>query len=125
MSKPLTRGFDGPRHGAFFEDYFRRGIDRAMSVRKRIPAEQLLDVTTRDLGRDPVGTVRRVYEHFDLPWDSGEMPGAIAGHLASEKLRTAKRGNGHLYSAEEFGLDRERLSSKFADYEQAFLDGGD
>ncbi|MBW2418586.1 MAG: sulfotransferase [Deltaproteobacteria bacterium] len=125
MSKPFTRDFDGPRHGAFFEDYFRRGIDRAMVARKTIPAEQLLDVRASDLGRDPVGTVRGVYEHFDLPWDAGFMPGAIAGHLSSEKLRLAKRGRGHCYTAEEFGLDRERLSSKFADYEEVFLDDGE
>ena len=49
---------------------FADGIMRAMAARDAgcAPSEQFLDVQYRDLVRDPLGTVRRIYAHYDLPF---------------------------------------------------------
>ena len=66
MSKPLVQDFNPTRHGAFFKEFYREGIDRAMKVRPTLPSEQLFDVRLEDLDHDPEGTLRTIYEHFDL-----------------------------------------------------------
>jgi hypothetical protein len=121
MSKPLVADFNPERHGAFFKEFCREGIDRAMKVRLNLPAEQLFDVRLEDLDRDPEGTVRTIYEHFDLEWDEETMPGRIRDLIATESQRSKKFSGMHKYTAEQFGLTREELRSDFADYEEMFI----
>jgi hypothetical protein len=120
MAQPMTADFDAVRHGAFFDQYCRSGIDRAIASRARIPSGQIQDVRLADLSRDAVGTVRRVYEGFDLPW-SDSLPGQIESHLAAEERHRLKLGRRHNYTAEQFGLSEEKLTRDFADYEARFL----
>ena len=120
MAQPMAADFDAVKHGAFFQEYCRSGIDRAMDSRSRIRPSQIQDIRLSDLSRDAVGTVRRVYEGFDLPWDA-ELPGQIQAHLRAEELHRQKLGRRHDYSAEQFGLTRNGLSRDFADYEARFL----
>ncbi len=122
MSKPFVKDFSPERHGAFFKEFCREGIDRAMKVRPTLPSEQLVDVRLDDLNDDPEGTLRSIYEHFDLEWDEAEMPQRIQAHLAIEDLRARKMSGRHKYTAEQFGLTREELRAEFEDYESMFID---
>jgi hypothetical protein len=120
MAQPMAADFDPIRHGAFFRDYCRSGIDIATRSRSRIPSSQVLDIRLSDLGRDAVATVRQVYDHFDLPWDDA-MPARIEAHLRAEELHRRRLGHRHDYTAEQFGLTEEGLARDFADYEARFL----
>jgi hypothetical protein len=120
MAQPIAADFDPVRHGAFFRDYCRSGIDRAMDSRKRIPPDQLLDIRLTDLSDDPVATVRRVYDQFGLTWDDA-MPERIKAHLEAEELHKKQLRYRHDYSAEQFGLTTDGLSRDFSDYEARFL----
>jgi hypothetical protein len=120
MAQPMATDFDAIRHGAFFTEYCRSGIDRASASRARIPSEQVLDVRLSDLSRDAVGTLRQVYQGFELPWDDS-LPKRIEAHLAAEEQHRQKLGRRHDYTAEQFGLCEEKLTRDFADYEARFL----
>ena len=122
MGNPFTEDFRPDRHGAFFKEFCRAGIDRAMEVRSRIPPSRIFDVRLIDLERDPIKTLRGIYGHFDLPWDEETMAGRIATYVHTEAEKSRRRRRNHTYSAEEFGLSVDELSSEFADYESLFLD---
>ncbi len=73
---------------------------------------RVLDVHYDHFVADPLGTVRRIYEAFDWPW-SAEAERAIRS-WADENRQHAD--GVHVYSAEEYGLDEERIVERFGDY---------
>ncbi len=121
MAQPFAADYEPIRHGRFFQDYCRIGMERAMRARQHIPSSQILDIRMLDLSRDPVGAVRSVYDRFDLPWHD-EMPARIRSHVEREARHRTTLGRKHRYTAEQFGLDATALSRDFADYEREFLD---
>jgi len=121
MSDPFTLGFSRERHGAFFREFCREGIDRSMKVRARLSPDQIVDVRLRDLNQNPVGTVRSIYDHFDMSWDESRMPGRIDAHLRAEKRRSDRHRHRHRYTPDQFGLTPSRLRAEFEDYESIFL----
>ncbi len=121
MSRPMAADFSPERHGAFFKEFCREGLDRAMKVRPTLPSEQLMDVRLDDLNDDPEGTLRSIYDHFGMDWDEENMPGLIQDHLAREAKRARKMSGRHKYTAEQFGLTREELRAEFEDYESMFV----
>jgi hypothetical protein len=70
------------------------------------------DVGYADLVRDPVGTVRGIYEHFDDDL-SPAAERAMAGYAADN--RQGKHGT-HQYRAEDLGVDRAEVDARFAAY---------
>ncbi|MCA9565732.1 MAG: hypothetical protein KC561_19680, partial [Myxococcales bacterium] len=67
-----------------------------------------------DLRRDPVGQLRRIYEHLDLPWSDGL-------DQRFEEAAKAHQGNkDHVFSLEGYGLSAERIQDRFADYRDRF-----
>jgi hypothetical protein len=93
-------------------------IGRALRSRDRgcAPAERFLDLYYVDLLADPIGSVRKVYDSFDLAFPEG----------LEERIREFLRRNPkdrfgkHRYSLEEFGLNIEEEKKRYADYRQRF-----
>ncbi|HXJ33431.1 MAG TPA: sulfotransferase [Candidatus Eisenbacteria bacterium] len=76
------------------------------------PPERFVDVQYTDLVRDPMGIVRRIYRHFDLPL-SAEAEQAMQRHLG----RNRKDAEGpHVYSLAEFGLDERVERERYRAY---------
>jgi len=81
------------------------------------PPERFLDVRYRDLVRDPIGTVYRVYAHFDIPFTT----------MAETRMRryladSPKDKHGaHVYSLAQFGLDADEERERYRDYRERFL----
>lgn len=92
------------------------GMERTMAVRDRLPAGRVVDVRYEDTVADPVGTVRRVYEHFDLDLTPAVETG-VRDYLAANPRD--KHGS-HSYTLEEFGLDRDEVDAAFATYRARF-----
>jgi hypothetical protein len=94
------------------------GIGRSLRSRDRgcAPPEQFLDLYYRDLTRDPLATVRRVYDHFQLRFSEG-LEESIRRYLA--KNPKDKYGT-HRYTLEEFGLDPEREKERYRPYRERF-----
>lgn len=95
-----------------------RGMEGLMAFRDREDArgERFVDVQYGDLVRDPVGEVRRIYRHFDLPLADetvGRMRRFLRDHPQDEH-------GVHRYTLEEWGLDPEEHGPLFADYRRRF-----
>lgn len=88
-----------------------RVIERSRADRKRLACE-VLDVHYDHFLRDPIATVRRIYDHFAWPW-SGEAEKSI--RRWGEANKQHQHGE-HRYTAEEYGLSEERIVERFADY---------
>ena len=69
-----------------------------------------------DLTRDPVGTLRAVYDRTGRTWPDG-FDGRITAYLAAKPR--AVHG-AHRYSVEEFGLDRDDLRERYRPYVDRF-----
>ncbi|MBW8783755.1 MAG: sulfotransferase [Novosphingobium sp.] len=87
-------------------------IARSEAFRARHGQDAIFDVQYADVMRDPIGTVRSIYGRFDEPFTS-EAEAAMKGYLAANPK--GKHGR-HEYTLEEFGLTRDGVHRKFAEY---------
>jgi len=93
-------------------------IGRGMRSRDRgcAPAERFLDLYYTDLIADPIGAVRKVYARFDLRFPE----------VLEERIREFLRQNPrerfgkHRYRLEQFGLDLEEETRRYAAYRERF-----
>eukprot|EP01094_Clydonella_sp_ATCC50884_P029240 TRINITY_DN9088_c0_g1_i1.p1 TRINITY_DN9088_c0_g1~~TRINITY_DN9088_c0_g1_i1.p1 ORF type:complete len:473 (-),score=167.12 TRINITY_DN9088_c0_g1_i1:244-1530(-) len=78
---------------------------------------KVVHVEYRDLIRDPIGTVRGIYEAAGLSF-TPEYEDALRAYLeASARERESGKGSHHMpYSLEEFGLSDEYIENMFAQY---------
>ncbi|MGE5238899.1 MAG: sulfotransferase family protein [Chloroflexota bacterium] len=93
-------------------------IGRALRSRDRgcAPSERFLDLYYADLVADPVGAVRQVYTHFDMPFPES-LPQRILEFIGKNpKNRFGK----HRYSLQDFGLDEEEEKERYAAYRERF-----
>ena len=96
----------GPRILAHYAD----SMDRGLAVRDRLDPARFVDVDYDRLVADNLGAARRIYEHFGLPFE-GRV--ALEAHAASHPKD--KHGK-HEYDLASFGLTREQVRERFADY---------
>jgi hypothetical protein len=76
----------------------------------------VFDVYYDRLVADPIGTVRDIYDHYDLAW-SEEFAERL-NHYVQQNPR-GKHG-AHRYAPEEFGQTKEAISKRFAAYIERF-----
>ncbi|MCY4566400.1 MAG: sulfotransferase [Gammaproteobacteria bacterium] len=99
--------------------HFGTALQRGVTSREDPGVEsRFLDIAYRDLVRDPVGTVRRIYDRFDLPWTA-----ALDERLKSHINRRRSTGHGkHIYDPAEFDIDALNLPDRFPEYRARFGD---
>ena len=102
--------------GRFWTDYIEAGLERGLAVRDQLPNSQVFDIRLKDLRRDPRGTLKQMYEHFDIERDDARLD--LLEVTAGSKP-TQQHGV-HDYSIEEFGLDPEQVRERFAAYRARF-----
>ena len=103
---------DMARLGAELTVHLRDGMANAMAARARLGEDRFIDVHHRDLNRDPIGTLHRVYDGLGLTL-SPEYEARVREWVAVN--RTGAHGT-HRYTAEQFGLTTARLRDEFAFY---------
>ena len=82
--------------------------------------QQFLDVRYRDLVRDPMGTVRTIYDRFAMAL----TPSAEA-RMRQYLAESPKDKHGaHEYSLAQFGLDPEEERTRYRAYRERFLQEG-
>ena len=116
----LSGTFTDADHAAYINDHWtgvvQDGVERVMAYRAREGDDRFVDVRYDDLVADPVGTVRRIYDHFD-----DEL-----GDVAVERMHRYVDANpkgahgAHHYRLEELGLDRGELEARFERYRARF-----
>ena len=97
------------------------GLDRAMAVRDRLANHRVIDVQYADTVNDPVGTVRRIYEHFGLPM-TGTVEQGVQQYLADNPR---DKHGAHRYTLADFGLRADEVDAVFAPYRERFDVRGD
>lgn len=91
----------GPRDVAYWGGAKRR----TAAARPRYPAGQFLDIDHRDFHRDPMGIVRRIYDHFGLEL-TVETEQAMRDWLAANPA--GKHGE-HRYELTDYGLTEQQI----------------
>jgi hypothetical protein len=93
-------------------------LEQGMEARKRHPEREsrILDLHMREIVTDPIGTIRRIYQHFDLelrPEVEDRMRGYVAAHPKAEH-------GVHRYGLEAFGLDPDSIAAASKGYSEHF-----
>lgn len=115
LSAEATAGhsttFVGETIGRTQLEILSRGFHAFHDARARYDEAQFVDVAFDELRADPVGTVRRIYETWDLPWS----PEVRAG--LEELDRESREGSArpsHRYSLDDYGLTEAQVREAFA-----------
>ncbi|MDB6147696.1 MAG: hypothetical protein JWO45_1360 [Spartobacteria bacterium] len=96
--------------------YWSETLAKFLQKRDRFSSDRIFDLNYRDIRRDPVAAVRRLYAHFG--W---EFTNDAEHHMRSTLANQPRVENGfHCYNATQFGLESETVKSHFADYCQRF-----
>jgi len=95
------------------------GLTRATQARLERPdiEERIIDLGHGTIVADPMGTIRRIYERFDLPF-SEEHRNRINRFL-NENPAAARLGK-HKHDPKQFGIDREEVHERLAGYYERF-----
>jgi len=97
-------------------DYWTETMDRFLRERDRFPNNRICDIQYDEIRREPIGAVRRIYEHFG--WTlSREAEQRMRLLLASQAERQSAN---HRYDLSQFGFSAEEVLSKFKTYCQRF-----
>jgi hypothetical protein len=100
-------------------ELFGAHLERGVTARTDKDVDsRIIDIAYSDTVTDPVGTVQRIYTHFDLPF-SDEHAHRIEHHMAENQQ--GKHGV-HKYSAEDFGLCPDELMQLMPTYRDRFAD---
>lgn len=110
--------FDPVRYGREWAAFEEIVLLRGLAVRNGLAdaGSRIYDLHYHDLMRDPVGSVERIFSHFDMPFDDDSRRGVeewVAAHPKTEHGR-------HEYTAAQFGFDPEQLRERFAFYIDQF-----
>jgi hypothetical protein len=114
----FSEGIDPHAVGRDLVESLHSGLERYIRARNRAGARQarFLDIDYRDLTRDPMATVRRIYDFFAIPL-TDQADARMRRFLAENPQ--AKHGV-HRYSLAQFGIDREAEARRFQSYCERF-----
>jgi hypothetical protein len=102
--------------GRHFTAKWASGLDRALATRDRVGSGRFCDVHFHEVLANPLGTVRRIYAHFDLPLAAGVE---ARMRLALAENPRDKHGV-HRYTLRQFDLDPAAESRRYAAYRERF-----
>ena len=107
---------DAHRVGREQFDQWSWGLNRALEVREHLPEDRVIDVQFADIVADPMQVVRDIHDKFGIHYDT-DAERAVGAFLAEN---TRDKHGLHVYSLDDFGLDRDRVDAAFADYRERF-----
>lgn len=93
-----------------------RMIQRSMEVRSRSGEERFIDVFYADLLADPLGELRRIYEHAGIELTPAAQEAARAATLRERRNRCGR----HVYAPESFGLTVAEIDRHYAFYRRRY-----
>ena len=91
-------------------------IERTSTARAVLGDDRFIDVDYGQLVSDPVGAVRGIYRDLGEPMDAN-FEASLMAH--ANEHRQHKYGR-HSYTFEDFGLNRDSLNERFADYRRTY-----
>ena len=108
--------FPSEELGPLVLDHYAASMERGLALRDRLGEERFADVDYDALVADNLASVCEVYARFELPLgEAGRQ--AMEAHVASHPKD--KHGR-HEYDLARFGLTRDGVRERFADYVARF-----
>jgi hypothetical protein len=119
LQAAVGQGGDKKALGRSVVDMWSTAMARATKIRRDNPAieARIIDIAHRDVVHDPIGTMRRIYDRFGIPF-TDEFEARIVTFLAENP--SASRLGKHRHSAEEYGIDADEVHARLADYYDRF-----
>jgi hypothetical protein len=112
----IRASFDPKRLGPTVLEYLARSLECGLEARDALDSRRFFDVDFRAFTADPVGTLRRCYEHFGL-----ELGAEAERRLAAHAEANPKGKHGaHDYSLAEYGLSAEAVRDRLRFYTERF-----
>ncbi len=119
----LTTGqVDIPAIADWYPALWAKGLERALDVRDKLQKEQVFDIFHTELSQNPVGSIKKIYRHFDIPFS----------RTVEKRMRVWLRDNprskfgSHSCNPAQLGLDPNRENERFGFYRKRFnLEGGE
>jgi len=111
----MTERLDVRRMTEAILSFHEHQITRNLAARDAHPGA-MFDVYYDRLVADPIGTVRDIYNHYDLAW-SEEFAERLNYYL---QLNPNGKHGAHRYAPETFGQTGEAISERFASYIERF-----
>jgi hypothetical protein len=112
-----SKHFDLNRMARANLDMLATMTEHNLSSRNTIGADRILDIRYGELIEDPMGVLRQIHLHFDLPCADTYIDGATKWLAKHPQGRYGR----HSYGLEEFGIQREEVKERFERYTRTFL----
>jgi hypothetical protein len=118
MRQAASDTVDPIRQGRQMLTLWSRMLEQGMRSRRAHPEReaQILDLHMHEIVADPIGCIRRIYEHFELPI-SDEFVERMQAYIAEHPREEFGK---HSYSLEAFGLEESEINEAFEDYTEYF-----
>lgn len=97
-------------------DTFDTMIERTLAYKERHGWDSIYDLQYTDMMRDPIGEMKKLYQHFDEPF-TAEAEAAMNAFMKSNQQ--GKHGS-HTYSVEDYGLTAQQIRVHYQDYCERF-----
>jgi len=91
-------------------------IERTLAFKEKHGWDSIYDLQYADFMRDPMGEIRKIYEHFDEPF-TAEAEQAMKDYMQANPK--GKHGR-HTYSLADYGLSDKQVRAHFKDYCERF-----
>ena len=93
-------------------DFWQHSLNKGINAKQQLSEEQIIDLSYSDFINNPLGTVKSIYEKFNLDIDI-ETENNIKQYLTNQtKIKKQK----HTYSLEEFGLSEKNINNHLENY---------
>jgi len=115
-SRPPSDERDMHRLGQEVSEHLRIGMRKAIAAREGLGEDRFLDVHHHELARDPVETMRRVYDFLAVPWHDDVQRSVL---MWQQSNRPGAYGQNR-YTAEQFGLSAAHIRTDYDFYIQRF-----
>jgi len=118
LSAPATEHLDPARIGRHWSARLARSLNAFIAARRELGEQHFIDVRYEALTHDAVAESQRVLGELGLPSSADELV-RLQGAL---QRNARERRAPHRYTAAEFGLSDEAITSGFCEYRSTFLD---
>jgi Sulfotransferase family len=107
---------DMHRLGREVSEHLRIGMRNAITARERMGKHRFLDVHHHELVREPVETMRRVYDFLGVPWHDDVQRSILVWQQGNKPGAYGQ----HRYAAEQFGLSATDIRNDYDFYIERF-----
>jgi hypothetical protein len=119
LQAAVGQGQDLRAIGRSVVDMWCTAMVRATRIRAENPSieERIIDIGHRDVVLDPLGSMRKIYERFELPFTTAvqrRMNQFLTEHPSASRLGK------HKHNAEQYGIDPSEVHQRLADYYDRF-----